>query len=80
MLAAYDSISHHIFGVVPLFVLMGLLVSVSDVGADTFRAANRLFGRMKGGLGIATVVANAIFAAITIYALVVTTRTKAADS
>jgi len=64
-LAAYDSISNHIFGVVPLFVLMGLLVSVSDVGADTFRAANRLFGRMKGGLGIATVAANAIFAAIT---------------
>jgi tripartite ATP-independent transporter DctM subunit len=64
-LAAYDSISNHVFGVVPLFVLMGLLVSVSDVGADTFRAANRLFGRMRGGLGIATVAANAIFAAIT---------------
>ncbi len=64
-LAAYDSIANHIFGVVPLFVLMGLLVSVSDVGADTFRAANRLFGRLRGGLGIATVAANAVFAAIT---------------
>ena len=64
-LAAYDSIANHIFGVVPLFVLMGLLVSVSDIGSDTFQVANRLFGRVRGGLGIATVAANAVFAAIT---------------
>lgn len=63
--AAADSIASHIFGVVPLFVLMGLLVSHSDVGRDTFEVANRLFRRVKGGLGIATVAANAIFAAIT---------------
>ena len=64
-LAAYDSIANHIFGVVPLFVLMGLLVSVSDIGKDTFEVAHRLFRRLKGGLGIATVAANAVFAAIT---------------
>lgn len=64
-LAAYDSIGNHIFGVVPLFVLMGLLVSVSEIGRDTFDVANRLFRRIRGGLGIATVAANAVFAAIT---------------
>jgi len=64
-LAAYDSIANHIFGVVPLFVLMGLLVSVSDIGRDTFEAAHQLFRRLRGGLGIATVAANAVFAAIT---------------
>ena len=64
-LAAYDSIANHIFGVVPLFVLMGLLVSVSDIGKDTFEVAHRLFRRLRGGLGIATVAANAVFAAIT---------------
>ena len=63
--AAADSIANHIFGVVPLFVLMGLLVSHSDIGKDTFDVANRMFHRIKGGLGIATVAANAIFAAIT---------------
>ena len=63
--AAADSIANHIFGVVPLFVLMGLLVSQSDIGKDTFDVANRMFHRIKGGLGIATVTANAIFAAIT---------------
>lgn len=64
-LAAADSISGYIFGVVPLFVLMGLLISVSDIGKDTFDVANRTFGRIRGGLGIATVAANAVFAAVT---------------
>jgi C4-dicarboxylate transporter DctM subunit len=64
-LAAADSISKYAFGVVPLFVLMGMFISVSDIGADMFAVANRLFGRVKGGLGIATVAANAVFAAVT---------------
>jgi len=64
-LAASDSISGYIFGVVPLFVLMGLLISVSGIGKDTFEVANRLFKGIRGGLGISTVAANAIFAAVT---------------
>jgi C4-dicarboxylate transporter DctM subunit len=64
-LAAGDTISQYIFGVVPLFVLMGMFISVSGMGQDTFDVANRVFRRMKGGLGIATVFANAIFAAVT---------------
>jgi len=64
-LAASDSISGYIFGVVPLFVLMGMLISVSGIGKDTFDVANRLFGNIRGGLGISTVAANAVFAAVT---------------
>ena len=64
-LAASDSISGYIFGVVPLFVLMGMLISVSGIGKDTFDVANRLFRGIRGGLGISTVAANAIFAAVT---------------
>ena len=64
-LAAADSISGYIFGVVPLFVLMGMLISVSGVGKDTFDVANRLFKGIRGGLGISTVAANAVFAAVT---------------
>ncbi len=64
-LAAADTISSYIFGVVPLFVLMGLVVSIADIGKDTFEVANQIFRKVKGGLGVATVFANAIFAAIT---------------
>ncbi len=44
---------------------MGLFVSVSEIGRDSFRAAQHAFGRLRGGLGLATVAANAVFAAIT---------------
>ena len=63
--AANDAINSHIFGVVPLFVLTGFLVAKADVGKDAFEVANQLFRRLRGGLGIATVAANAVFAAIT---------------
>ena len=64
-LAAYDAVSGYVFGVVPLFVLMGLLVSVAGVGRDAFSAANVILGRVKGGLALATVGANTVFAAVT---------------
>ena len=64
-LAASDAVSSYEFGVVPLFVLMGLMVSVAGIGRDTFVAANVLLRGMRGGLGVATVVANAAFAAVT---------------
>lgn len=63
--AASDGISSYSFGVVPLFVLMGAFVSEADLGRDAFRVANAYLGRTRGGLGVATVVANAVFAAIT---------------
>ncbi|HLF09665.1 MAG TPA: TRAP transporter large permease subunit, partial [Gammaproteobacteria bacterium] len=64
-LSAEGTISEYVFATVPLFVLMGLFVNVSDIGRDAFRAAQRIFGRVHGGLGVATVAANAVFAAIT---------------
>jgi tripartite ATP-independent transporter DctM subunit len=44
---------------------MGLLASVSGAGQDLFTAANVVTRGARGGLGIATVLANAVFAAIT---------------
>jgi C4-dicarboxylate transporter DctM subunit len=64
-LSASHSLENYIFGVIPLFVLMGLLVSQSELGRDIYQVANAVLGRVKGGLGVATVVANTAFAAIT---------------
>lgn len=64
-LAASNSLESYIFGVIPLFVLMGLLVSHSEMGRDIYQVANHLLRKIRGGLGVATVVANAAFAAIT---------------
>ncbi|WBU59924.1 TRAP transporter large permease [Paracoccus albus] len=64
-LATRESISSYLFGVVPLFVMMGLVVARAGLGRDTFEVAGRALRRVTGGLGIATVAANAVFAAIT---------------
>ena len=64
-LAASETISSYFFGVVPLFIMMGFVVSVTGMGRDAFDVANHIFRKIHGGLGIGTVGANAIFAAIT---------------
>jgi C4-dicarboxylate transporter DctM subunit len=58
-------VADYIFATIPLFVLMGLLVSISNVGKDTFDVAESLLRRVRGGLGVATVLANTVFAAVT---------------
>ncbi len=63
--SAYNGIADYLFATIPLFVLMGLLVSVSNVGRDTFEVAEELLRRVVGGLGVATVAANTVFAAVT---------------
>ena len=62
---ARDSLEEYLFAVVPLFVLMGLLVTISGVGKDTFDVFQSLLRRVRAGLGMATVGANAVFASIT---------------
>jgi len=64
-IAAWSGIQEALFATIPLFVLMGLLVSISKVGKDTFEVAQSLLRRVRGGLGMATVAANAVFAAVT---------------
>lgn len=59
------ALQRYSFGVIPLFVLMGMFVSVSGIGRDTYDVANHLFRGVRAGLGVATVAANAVFAAVT---------------
>jgi tripartite ATP-independent transporter DctM subunit len=44
---------------------MGLFVSSTNMGRDTFDVAAHFMRRIRGGLGMATVAANAVFAACT---------------
>lgn len=52
------------FAVIPLFLLMGAFASASGMSKELFRASNTFLGHLKGGLGIATIVACGGFAAI----------------
>jgi tripartite ATP-independent transporter DctM subunit len=58
------TVTDYTFGVIPMFMLMGAFVSVSGVSRELFRAANAMVGHLRGGLGMATVLACGGFAAI----------------
>lgn len=58
------TVTDYTFGVIPMFMLMGAFVSISGVSKELFRAANAFIGHLRGGLGVATVVACGGFAAI----------------
>ena len=63
--ATHDTIAHAVFANIPLFALMGIISSEIGLGADVYRVADQVFRRVRGGLGMATVAANALFASIT---------------
>ncbi|HET8745926.1 MAG TPA: TRAP transporter permease [Ramlibacter sp.] len=58
------TVTDYTFGVIPMFMLMGAFVSVSGVSRELFKAANSMIGHLRGGLGVATVLACGGFAAI----------------
>ena len=58
------TVTDYTFGVIPMFMLMGAIVSQSGMSAELFRAANAMIGHWRGGLGLATIAACAGFAAI----------------
>lgn len=60
----YAVMSNYSFAVIPMFLLMGALASAADITTELYSFANRLLARVRGGLLMATVVASAIFAAI----------------
>jgi len=64
-IAVGDSVMEYTFATVPLFTFMGLIVSKAGLGADIYEVMNSGFRKVKGGIGMATVGANAVFAAVT---------------
>ncbi len=50
---------------VPLFIFMGVVIFHAGVGKDLYKTAYTLVGQLRGGLAMATVIACALFAAIT---------------
>ncbi|MDE0383079.1 MAG: TRAP transporter large permease [Defluviicoccus sp.] len=65
LIAAEKTVNNFVFAVIPLFVLMGFLVAAAGMGRDAYDIGQIMLRKVRGGLGMATVVANAIFASIT---------------
>ena len=62
---AYSGLADYAFAVIPLYVVMGLFATQAGAVRDLFDAAESLTRKVLGGIGVSTVFANAVFAAIT---------------
>lgn len=62
---AYTAVAKGSLIVVPMFILMGMLTLYSGIAEQLFGVASRLFRRIPGSLGVATIFASAGFGAIT---------------
>ncbi len=62
--SSQTAVSAYSLSPIPLFVLMAQVILKSGVSADLFAAARAWTGGARGGLGIATAGAGAVFAAI----------------
>jgi C4-dicarboxylate transporter DctM subunit len=62
--ALYSVLDNFILLAVPLFLLMSNVLLKGGVGRDLFQAVQSWVGHWPGGLGVATIVSCAIFAAI----------------
>ena len=61
----YEALRDYIFAVIPLFMLMGEFLAKCGAASDLFTLINRTTRRIPGRLGVATVLANAVFAFVT---------------
>jgi TRAP-type C4-dicarboxylate transport system permease large subunit len=60
----YHQFANYTLSVIPLFILMGALAEKSGIAATLFKAAERAFGRFRGGLAMAVIGACTAFGAI----------------
>lgn len=61
---AFDTGLAYGLSVVPLFLLMGNLITESGMSKQLYRAANAFLGHFKGGLALATVASCGAFSAV----------------
>jgi len=50
--------------VIPMYILLGTLISNTGIGTDIYRAVNRVARRLPGGLAATAVIATALFSGI----------------
>lgn len=60
----FDTFSSYNLSVIPMFILMGSIAFSAGMGRSLYDAGYTLFGRLRGGLAMATVAGCAGFAAI----------------
>ena len=60
----FNELNKYSMTAIPMFALMGMIISETNLGRDLYAAAHKTVGSAKGGLASATVVAGGILGAI----------------
>ena len=60
----YETAAHYPYTIIPLFILMGGFAGSAGITRELYQTFDKLFRKLPGGLGIATVAASAFFAAL----------------
>jgi C4-dicarboxylate transporter DctM subunit len=60
----FSTVAHFVLTTLPMFVLMAYLASASGIAEELYNAGSKWLSSTRGGLGIATVFACAIFGAM----------------
>ncbi len=61
----YGILTNNVLIAIPLFVLMGAVLDKSRIAEDLLEAMGRLFGQLRGGLGVSVILVGALLAAST---------------
>src|SRR3972149_5807312 len=62
--SSFGRITNPAFLPLPLFIFLGLLASTGGISRNVFDSLSLLIGRVRGGLGIATVLSCAAFGTV----------------
>jgi tripartite ATP-independent transporter DctM subunit len=62
--AMFSNLDSTVFMAIPFYIFAGGLMSAGGISERLFAFAQSIIGRIKGGLGIVTIVASALFGAI----------------
>ena len=64
-MTSYNNIASYALTVMPMFILMGCVISVTNIGANLFKSMDLWLSKLRGGLSYATVLATGMLGAIT---------------
>ena len=63
--STFNNIATYALTVIPMFILMGCVISETSIGSSLYKCMHKWLGHLKGGLAYATLAATGFLAAIT---------------
>ncbi len=61
----FGTLTNSVLIAIPMFVFMGIVLQKSQIAEDLLSEMGRLFGRVRGGLGVSVIIVGALLAAST---------------